>query len=259
MRALALTLAFCSVATATNTTSLPAIVLPGEVCSAAWCTSSGYTGRSLNSCYAGTFTKKCTCSRGEARLTGIRTYRGGDRYYQYLCCEGGAQDSYDGEECGDCCDENPATRLAGAILWCLCCFCCVAGLSSAVFYFMGHGRASAVHPNQHPATVGQSVQPTRHGGLYRGQPMMAGAQPVMATPVHSAGGGAQPVMAAMAPPVWASPTGPLGDKGEWATAVDPSTGNTYYYHKITGETMWNSPYAPHPPPHPPPPAHGSVS
>lgn len=39
----------------------------------------------------------------------------------------------------------------------------------------------------------------------------------------------------------------------WNTAVDPASGNTYYYNVFTGETSWNPPGAPRPPPPPPQP------
>ena len=40
----------------------------------------------------------------------------------------------------------------------------------------------------------------------------------------------------------------------WNTAVDPASGNTYWYNVFTGETSWNPPGAPPPPPPPPQPA-----
>ena len=52
-------------------------------------------------CWAGSDSEPCSCSRGEARETGVTTEGDdGKTYYQYTCCISG---STDGEECGDCC------------------------------------------------------------------------------------------------------------------------------------------------------------
>ena len=71
-----------------------------DTCRSSWCTSAG------EDCWAGAYGELCTCSIGEARLTGVTEVdQLGAIYYQYTCCTGG-------DNIGEMCYGAPAAAAA---------------------------------------------------------------------------------------------------------------------------------------------------
>ena len=76
----------------------PPLPPPPGACSQEDCRSPGVDDEP--DCWAGTANEQCSCSQGEARLTGKTYYMDseGTTYYEYTCCIGG---SNTGPGCGD--------------------------------------------------------------------------------------------------------------------------------------------------------------
>lgn len=203
-------------------------------CSMEWCTSPSIID-SGHDCYAGTSEEKCSCSQGEARLTGHEVWYRKKKLYEYTCCTG--DDGNVGESCGDCCSEwSAALMVVGVIigLVCLsgCCVgagllccrrsgaCCFAGVRTSTrqpagvvqdhplgFEYTGGRRASASAqsasyrdppPRNGYATSGTQMQPPIAQGVpvsAHGGGYMPGPAVAVAVPVHTSSTSSTPVVA----------------------------------------------------------------
>ncbi|CAD7925960.1 unnamed protein product [Amoebophrya sp. A120] len=92
-------------------------------CNDEWCRSPGLAPAQYD-CWAGSSREACDCDQGKAKLTGLTSEYGGDKYYSYTCCLGD-DSSLVGRECGDF-SELPVWAVLIIILavMCLCCGTC---------------------------------------------------------------------------------------------------------------------------------------
>ena len=152
-----------------------------SVCSQAWCTSPDeWSG---HDCWAGSPDEGCTCSQGEARLTGADIHHRGKTYYAYTCCHGGENV---GEACGDCCTNVSAiVGIAVGAVFGGCCFC--AGVVGFGICWHQQRHRQRMNARAHAASASSSTSATATAvpmqSFAQPQPVVEHGVPVVAQPV----------------------------------------------------------------------------
>ncbi|CAE8727851.1 unnamed protein product [Polarella glacialis] len=102
------TFALCEIPGTGNSTCVPEVKECFDpwntgACSMDACTS--HNDPSGFDCWAGSDVEECSCSQGEAKLTGESGLYKGKMYYEYTCCTDGSG-SGTGAKCADCCIDS---------------------------------------------------------------------------------------------------------------------------------------------------------
>ena len=206
-------------------------------CSQEWCTSD------YDDCWAGTSDEACTCSNGQARLTGESYDDGDTTVYEYTCCTSGPTV---GEECGDCCTDWTLIIVA-SVGGGLALICCAVVLAFAICYkaklcCFEHKvgtmpiapAVSAVEMTQFAAAQPIDSYPSQHAKLQQqppsvvlvqGAPHMAGTHMPqqhqdMVIPIQQQQHALQPA-GMMLQPTAITPSQPMGSVNLQPTAITP--------------------------------------